>query len=938
LALSGTVGAQYYSNGQESFSIRWLEYSTDRYRLIYPERNGIDARRVSEVLDVSYDALHYGFSRRAARLPILLHTQNLHSNGMVVWTPRRSELITTPPTETFAVPWLKQLTVHEYRHVVQMSNLDRGVTRWMYYLLGEQALGASAAFLSKWYLEGDAVLAETALSTYGRALQPEFTLAYRALLANADVDRFPLDKWFCGSYRDVLPNHYYYGYQMVNAGYKRYGVDMWEQVYEYIARRPYLIVPRPIAFRKYYGTSSGKLFRETFGELKTRWDALPPIEETMRIVHTPTDSYTTYSHPQFVNGRIVAHKADLSRSGRLVVVDPRTGVERVLAWTGPLSSRPAEVNGQLFWTEYRPSTFREQKNHSVVRRMPVDGSAQAKTLRFPGDLFYVTPYGNGFAAVEYDPEKKYSVVFFDADFRYVKQIPIPAELTVHGLAWDEKSGVLAAIVLGEKGMNLEQILPEQNTLRPITRPSFVTINHLTAGGGKLFYNSTASGRDESHGYDLAERKEYRLSASQFGSVMPSIDASSNILVQASYRGEGYLLSTQNLSETLPEEIPATTRPVNLFNPTVFDAGLLILDTMNLYPSADACERPSRRYRRAAHLFKLHSWAPVGLDVFEAAGERNLDLGLGATVMTQNELGDTEGYLSYGRIDGRNWWRGALRLMALAPKFEISAEYDGGARGVVRPSAETPLPQGWNDPYFSMRGEASLPFNLSSGSQLRSLTPSLTLKHYNTLLYRPAKKDFSNGYQQGEVSLAYAQNAQMALRDLAPRWGFGLQATWATAPFDRAFSSLWSFYGNAYLPGVAVNHSLRLRGAYQTQTSASYHFSSSMLFPRGVLYNFAPNELGAILADYRFPVAYPDGGIDEVIYIKRLSANAFGGYARYSPIVQQNPGWRTAWSYGLELSVDFNLLRMVGTGFTFRMAFYRTNRDPLAANAGFAISL
>lgn len=935
--------AQYYSDGQEPFSTRWMESRNDRYRLIYPQGNETDARRVGLVLDTSYRALHYGFSRPAMRLPIILRTQNLRSNGIVIWTPRRSELITTPQTETFAMPWLKQLAVHEYRHVVQMSNLNRHTIKAFSYILGEQALGASAIFVPKWFLEGDAVLAETAMGTYGRALQPEFTLAYRAYLAEEGIDQFSLDKWYCGSYKDFIPNHYYYGYQLTNASYKKYGADFWEVIFDHISRHPYQLFPRPIAFKKYYGTTSGELFRETFGNLKAMWDALPAVEESMRIIPTPTTSYTLYSHPLLTDGgKIIAHKYDFTRTGRLVEVDPATGDERVLTYTGALSSRPVRIGGELLWTEYRPSTFWELKNRSVIRRMPVDGSARPRSVALPGNLFYVTPYRDGqVAAVSYDPVDKYAIVVFDAGFQEIRRLSVPDDITVHGMAWDEETNTLALITLSEEGMGLTEVRPDRNGFSPITPPSFVTINHLTAGGGKLFYNSIRSGKDESHYYDLAEQADYRLSASAFGTVMPSVDASGETLVQATYRRGGYLLSTQKLSETEPEHSPWLHRPVNLVNPEVYDPGLPNLDDMELYRRGDAGELPAKRYRRGTHLFKLHSWAPVSFNVLEAAdaNDRNLDFNLGVTVLSQNDLSDTEGYLSYGYVDGHNWWRGGLRFLALAPKFEINAEYDGGLRRISTAGAEVPLPEGWDKKYFSVEGKVYLPFNFSSGAMLRYLTPAVTLTHYNSMLYRPEAGDFIKGFQQSEVSLSYSQTMRMAYRDLAPRWGFGLKAEWAAAPFDDSFGSLWSFYGNAYLPGLAANHSLRLRGVYQTQDPGTYHFGSNILFPRGISYNFAPEKLGAVLADYRFPVAYPDWGIDEVIYIKRITANVFGGYARYNPFSRENPGWRTVYSYGAEFSIDFSPLRMTGAGFVFRAALYKSSdKEPLNISAGLSINL
>jgi len=947
-----SANAQYSTEGVDPYSTRWMQYKTDRYRILYPEGNLYDAKQVSLVLDTAYHSLHFGFTRSAKRLPIILHTQNLRSNGIVTWTPKRAELITTPQTETFAVPWIKQLTLHEYRHVVQMSNLDRHWFRWLSIPFGEQAAGAGAIFVPKWFLEGDAVFAETSMAVYGRALQPEFTIAYRAILAEEDDVRcHPVDKWFCGSYKDYIPNHYYLGYQLVNASYKRYGPDFWETIVEHVTRRPYQIFPRPIAFKKYYNTSAGQLFRQTFRGMKAQWDALPEVKENMEIVPTPTQSYTVYSYPvQVSDDRVIAHKYDFVRPDRLVAVDPQTGEERVLTHTGSMSSRPAVIGNELFWTEYQSSTFWEQKNRSVMRRMPIDATERATTVAYPGNLFYVTPYSQGhIAAINYDPAEKYSIVFFDAALRPVKTMALPEELTVHGMAWDEKTNTLALITLEEDGMALTEVLPGLNGLNRIIRPSYVTINHLTAADGKLFYNSIRSGKDESHLYDLEEQKEYRISTSRFGTVMPSYNPETGTVVQATYRREGYHLSTQRLGETELEYARWLHEPVNLVNPEMYDFDLTVADE-TIFGDIETTELPSKRYRKMTHLFNVHSWAPVSFDVFDAANsnDRNLDFNVGATIMSQNDLSNTEAYISYGYVNSQSWWRGALKFLAWAPKFEIDAEYGGGYRRFIMSgdsfklpilgAATIPIhiPEGWADKkYFSIGGRAYLPISLSSGGTVRSLTPSVSLRHYNTALWQSDTRNFVSGYERTEFALSYAQNTRYAYRDLAPRWGFGVRGSWAIAPFNDMFGELWSLYGNVYVPGLLANHSLRLRGAVQGQTQEIYHFSSNVLFPRGVEYNFAPKDLWTVVGEYRFPLAYPDCGIDQFLYVKRISLNLFGGYSRYQPIGMNS--WQKAWSYGGEFSFDFNPLRMTGHDFNLKAAFYKTSdKSGIGASVGVSV--
>ncbi len=942
-----TLSGQYYNEGQDPFSIRWNRIDGAAYRLIYPENRAGDAYYVSSLLDTAWRPLHYGYSHTTARIPVILHGRNLSSNGVVSWAPRRAELIAAPPTETFAVPWLKQLALHEYRHAVQIGNLDRGFVRLAGYLVGQQAVGAASFFLPKWYLEGDAVLAETAMSSFGRALQPDFTLEYRAYLAEGGIDRFRLDKWFCGSYKDFVPDHYHLGYQLTNYSYRTYGPEFWETVTDYVARHPYFLLPHRIAYKRFYSTDERKLFRGAFGELETLWSVLPSPPDNTVPIRTPTTSFTRYSHPIFLErDAILAVKYDLDRYYRLVIADRRTGDEQVFVRTGNISSRPAVRNGAVFWTEYRPSLFWEQMNRSVVRTARLDRPRRAATAPLRGNHFYPTPLdGDRIATVEYSTaEGRYFLhLFTDPTWETDTVLALPAEVSVHGLAWEPVTELLAAILLSEEGMFLARIDPsDPDPVRPLTPPSMVSINHLTAGDGKLYFNSIRSGKDEAHCFDPATGKEYQLTRSRFGSVMPSVHPAGGETVQATFSGQGYLLSSlplpppDSLREWKPDRLP-----VNRVNAPLAGWNLPDMDTLAFSREPDG-EKTPRRYRKGTHLFNIHSWAPMSYDAFETADERELHLKLGATVLSQNDLSNTEAFLSYGYVNDMSWWRGGLRFYALAPKFEINAEYGGGTRlmmaggSVPGATMEEIYRSGALDKkFFSLEAKAYLPFNFSSGGWLRYLTPLVSLTHYNTLIYRPESGSTNIGYQKVESSVAYTRQTRMGYRDLLPRWGYSLRAIWAGAPFEKDFGQIYALYGNFYLPGPALHHSFRLRMLGQYQKKGDFNFRSVILFPRGCYYYFTPEKQGTLTLDYVFPLAYPDWGIPGIVYFKRVSLDLYGGVSRYRPL--HYGGYGSSWSYGGEVTVDAHPLRMSNIDLTFKFSAYKTG-DYGSPETNFSVSV
>lgn len=146
--------------------------------------------------------------------------------------------------------------------------------KWVGYVVGQQAGLLSSVLLPIWFLEGDAVMNETQMASFGRALQPSFTIEYRAYLTEG-TKKFPLDKWFCGSYKNYIPDHYQFGYQLAAWSREQYGDDMWSRVAEYGSKYPYTILTTKWALHKYYRTSVNEIARNTLDELTRFWRSQP---------------------------------------------------------------------------------------------------------------------------------------------------------------------------------------------------------------------------------------------------------------------------------------------------------------------------------------------------------------------------------------------------------------------------------------------------------------------------------------------------------------------------------------------------------------------------------------------------------------------------------------------------------------------------------------
>ena len=319
-----SVRAQYYSWGADAAALRWKHLRTEDVRVVFPDTASALAHRTLYYIQAVRPTITHGFSHPPLKIPFVLHTENFQSNGLVMWMPKRIEFLTTPSVDSYSMPWVKQLVAHEYRHAVQYNNLNRGLIRILSYLIGQQGSTVGLLFMPLWALEGDAVMNETEMSSYGRGRQPRFTIEYRALGYEV-LRRRNCDKWFCGSYREFIPDHYRLGYQIASYSYTRFGENIWDQVAWYGSRNPYVLATTRVALGKFYKTNVIKLFRETFDELERYWDSLPETgDSAVPLTALPEKNHTTYQWPlPLGDTAVVALKTDLDRVSRFVVIDRR---------------------------------------------------------------------------------------------------------------------------------------------------------------------------------------------------------------------------------------------------------------------------------------------------------------------------------------------------------------------------------------------------------------------------------------------------------------------------------------------------------------------------------------------------------------------------------------------------------------------------------------
>ena len=937
------LSAQYYSWGVDPPSFKWRQMRAEQYRVVYPDTAREVASRMMYYLDAVKGDISYGYRHPQMSIPFVVHPANFRSNGLVMWMPRRVEFLSTPEVNGYSMPWTKQLIAHEYRHAVQYNNLNRGVVKALSYILGQQSSTIGLLFMPLWMMEGDAVMTETEMSTFGRGMQPSFTMPYRAYGNVATAFRC-YDKWLCGSYKDYIPNHYNLGYLLSRHGYNRFGRIMGDDVAELTSRRPYMIVSTNWVLKRLYGSSESKLFYDTFNTLYYHWQPLADVEESaVPIPVAEPRSYTTFSHPIPLDGdRVLFLKEDFDATQAFVEVDVESGEERKIASIGYLSSRPMlSDKGRVWWTEYRQSALFAEQVYSVLCYMDLDnGHPFAKHKQ--RNILYATPTsGYGIAWVEYTADSRYTIVVngaLDADRR--TELPYGSE--IHGMAWDDVTDAIYLIITDDDGMHIGKLV--RGGVERVTRSAYTTLSDLRAKGGKLYFGSIASGRDEAHLYDLVEGKEYRLTTSRYGSFQPT-PLNDTVVVATTYDRRGYMPTLQTTSGA--KEVRYLPHPPKIMLPKSKPWGVVNLDTVRYDAKAEEMVRaktPSKRFSRIGHAFNVHSWAPASYDPYAIVEESSIAFNLGATVMSQNILSTLGGFLTWGWNPREgSVYKGTLRYNGLGVNLWVSGTY-GGSQQIYKIAAyDTEKQRLEYSPdvalgkYYSISVGATLPILMQRGYHTRQLVLSSSWNFSNGMVANVRDLEFEDfkvtnmryvGYSEGVHQLSFGVGFQdlvrLAHRDFLPPWGVMLSGSYTLNPTTDAMGHLMVLYGKLYTPGFAKHHSLSVAASYQTSLGGFHSdlvlsglsFKSTRLLPRGFSsYEIQNDNYIATSLNYALPVWYPDGGWPGVVYFKRLRVNVGVDYASFDKpkgVTEEGKFFMNRnyiGSAGVDLGIDFNIFSM-----------------------------
>lgn len=925
--------AQYFNNGQERFGIQWKKIETENYEVIYPEAFENKAFEVANILEQSYRATSKSLHRIPKKVSVVLHTETVKSNAFLGWAPSRIEMFTTPHQEIYAQDWLEQLAIHEYRHMVQLNKLESEMPKLLRWIFGEHAAALlTAAYLPFWFIEGDAVSTETALSSSGRGRYPDFHRETKALMV--ENGRYSYDKAYLGSYKHFVPNYYQLGFFMVGQSRLQFGKDLWSNVLSTVARKPLSFNAFDRGLKTETGMNKIQLYNTVFSGLEKRWKQADKQFDVsfFDTIACHSDTYVNYRYVhQISDSAYVAYRSSLDDVPRFVLVT-KQGNEKVLFTPGTLFKASASARNKfIVWTEHKPNLRWEHADKTLLR---VYNYERKKLLEyhFYSKIFapVLSPDQKTIAAVEADNRYRFFIVLINAETGEIKhRVETPGKAYPMTPTWADDGSSLFLVLLQNNQKALIQYFPKSEIFSNILPYQNWEISDPVVHQNFVYFVGAHNETDQLFAFDMEKKQLYKTITTRFGLDAPSVFH--NKLTFSFYTANGFKVGSV-LTDSLR------------FTPVKTDS------IKNHFPIANALAEQenellnfshyknegyvAEKYRQVPNLINIHSWAPVAIDPYRYR------VNPGISFFSQNMLSTSEivGGYRYKTDTKQGEFYLNLRYMGWFPVFDFEItngkressyrqinQYMNNFGQTVRTDT---VKQYFNWNHTALSAQMSVPLNFSKGRYYRLVRPRFNYWLNNMANMKNQPDKYPVGVYHAFDTGIYAYHIMRSSKqDLLPNFGILADISFQkTMPGAIDLGALFAATGWLYLPGVMPNHGLSVYAGYQQKQNGQFSFADRVRYPRGYQ-SILNKQLTTMAFDYHLPLWYPDINLGRWLYFKRFKTTLFYDWTAFTGISNDGQNYYLykgqMQSAGFEFSSDLHALRFIAPleiGFRYAYLF------------------
>lgn len=906
------IGHAQISISQSSPDTTWKKIENTYFEVIFPDTNEDQGQYIFNLLNHYREIVNETYKPNQKKLSLVLRSELAMPNGFVTLAPRRTEWFMNKAYTPFvgSLDWFQSLAIHEYRHVVQFDFLNRSNNRLARFMYGENILGLVLGIsIPNWFYEGDAVWAETMYSNAGRGRSPRFAARMKALLVANAAPSF--DQLLAGDHTNSYPNLYVYGYFLISKGVHDYGDKFWAKVAARASDTPLYPYALYQAFEDISGKSIDVFYNDLIDELKVKWSIKLDDDKS---VNPSRNEYITKYYPIFDGDDLYYLEKSLTSFWKLKKKD-LNGREVELTELNiiPSLSRVDIKNKKFIYTQYLPHFRYAFKGSSDLFIYDEQINEHKKITN--GERYYHPKFnqtGDQFLAIRFTLKNQWVIDIFNTKSgEVIKTIHDLPDFKIMEAVFGDKNN-LYAIALAANGMKkIIDIDLETNRLTNLTQ---ITRNNIFSlhFEEKLFFEADDLGSVNIFAMDIDTKTFTSCTQESIMAQNPHRYKDQLYYVKTDSRGthitnktldcssiyDEYLFDIEQYIGETPSDNYHQGKPVTIKNyAALLDTKSKVVD----YPEYSKSLTP-------------HSWSFYAGRGYQVSANTNNTLGtLGMSLSNGISSEEQMPYLSF-QLDYAKYY----------PIFQFGLSHLGRRTQIKGSTTE------WDE--RSLNLAMTLPYiyqaDLYTGINLLNFVADyITVS--NTTKENSYDLDGENLLSTGfNFSTSYTK--ALRKQEIQPSFGHSFSFLYKDlklAGDNENQSYLGSYNSSIYLPGIVKSNGTKISmtSEYRPEDETAYKMQNkyspilNYTFSRGYSYRYTPKFTKYSL-EYNFPLAYPNIGFRDWIYIKRLRVNFFHDHTQ----AQINNENIILNSEGLEFTIDSSTFRKFPLNYGVRI--YRTERD------------
>jgi len=926
------------------------------------------ARRTQTIDQALIELQPLSLGGRLRAIDIVIQNETVVPNGFVGLEPFRSYSYTSPPQQQSLLStteWVDLLSIHEFRHVEQFTNLRRGGTKLASFIFGQGGWSAVMGLTTPdWFSEGDAVVSETTLTYGGRGRTPDFTALQRAIALSGK--QYSYHKARNGSFRSRVPDHYPLGYALTMYGWLS-NKNLWPKVIKKTGNAWPPIYPFSLSLKQQTGKNTRDYYKMVYDSLTTVWKA--ELKATELTNHKPIPNLLTqldvYTNPIPLskglsldkhakdNGQtLIAERSNQVRAREIVIVDTDGLVKPIVTQGSTVDGSMHFAGKNAVWTQLQNHPRRPNQISNELMCLDLESG---KTKQLSKVACYFSPGlnsdGSQVVVVEKVPHKPARLKILSAVDGSLVQLVDETLTQAYDLlisprfTADNQSIVVVAkhkdaIALFRFDLDKSsQAQAKSEQLTPWTRH---VIGTPFVYEDYVYFSASFTGIDNIFRVGLAGKGQIeQVSSVAVSATQPSVDEQNLYFIEVSAEGNpiSVLPKADWLNKPIeivePADMPryahlafdgASKTFRDRFYKRSVEQNIGQTNQKILTSENNENETEVTTYRGLLRGFQFYTFQPLA-DQNQVSG----------TIFGGNKLNDLSAQVTAGRNlnESRNFINANVILARTWPW--ISGSFSSTNRNVVYLSGDNMI-QFRRSRFLETSVGTRLDFPLSKefGEYRIRFRPFLGAE-YLSLSSEVGELPGTSALGAGDLGFSYSRIQRIGPKQIVPRKGQQLTMRLRRSLSGaRETSQQFSATAGVFLPGFSPSHGLQLRVHARAEAiTNNYQFADFYPYARGYVKTPNSSALGFSF-NYHFPFAYPDVGALGLVYVRRLRANIWADATRLLlPEVFFDRDDLYA-SVGLDLTMDATFFNVEDLPVGVRFA-YRLRTDDFGINSrGFVV--